>query len=1702
MTRTNLVILTAVLIVSTGGIGGGINYLGTDGSLIQSAGAETPIQFAGAENNIVPGTNQVAGPKSSTRTIADQTAQPGDVVEVTIKVTLSSGGERLQITDDFSPESSETNINSISYNGDPVLPVAAVGASGFIEVALEEDFQPGDTISVTYEVTVPQDPGQEEAIEFSGFAALDDTQPVNHTGDSAIQIETNDPPTADAGPNQTVEGESSVQLDATGSSDPDGDDLSYEWVQTAGPSVDLSDDTSPTPSFTAPAVDSDQTLTFELEVNDGKEGTDTDTVDVVVEERPDPANFDVTIDETNSPVNEGEEVTIMATIENTGDVGGTQEVTLDAGGLGTDSASVTLDGGESTTETLSVVTEAGYAGDYTATVASDNDTDSADIAVQEQPEPDEAEFVLSNLNPTDATVTEGDEPIDISADVENVGDETGQQDLELTITNESGAVVYTDTLEDIELNGGESTTVTFEDAPAGDLSSGEYTHEVSSEDDDIAGSLTVEEAPDAANFQLSNLNPADATVTEGDEPIDISADVQNTGDQTSQQDLELTITNDTGSVVYSDIIEGVELNGGESTTVTFEEAPAGDLTPGEYTHEVTSNNDTVSGSLTVEEMLDEAFFEVAITGSNSPVVEGDTLELTADIENTGDMETTQDIELDAGGLGSDSVSVTLDGGESTTETLSVVTEAGDAGDYTATVASDNATDNVDVTVQEQPDEAEFVLSNLNPADATVTEGDEPINISADIENVGDQSGEQDIELSITNESGAVVYTDTLENVELNGGEINTVTFEDAPTGDLAPGEYTHEISSNNDDLAGSLTVDEAPEEADFQLSNLNPADATVTEGDEPIDISADVENVGDETDQQDLELTITNESGAVVYADTIEDIELDGGESTTVTFEDAPAGDLAPGEYTHAISSVDDDIAGSLAVEETPEEADFQLSNLDPAEATVTEGDEPIDISADIENIGDQSGEQNIELSITNESGAVVYTDTLENVELSGGEARTVTFEDAPAGDITPGEYTHSVVTANDRVAGTLVVVAANQSPTADAGESQTVEEGDSVTLNASGSSDPDGDALSYTWTQTAGPSVSLSNTSAETPSFTAPEVDADSNLVFEVTVSDGNGGTATDTVTITVQNVTAPEPDNRPPSADAGEDQTVDERATVQLDADGSTDPDGDILTYNWTQTAGPSVTLSEQLVTAPTFTAPTVTEETTLTFQTKARDGNGGTDTDTVNVTVLPVNDPPTADAGPDQTVNSGATVTLNASGSTDPEGDTLAYEWEPVSRANVTLSDADTATPSFTASDVDVETVLSFEVTVSDGNGGTDTDTVDIRIEPIEQPVENQPPVADAGPDQTVSEESTATLDATGSSDPDGDALEYSWAQTSGPNVTLSEANTATPSFTTPTVEQPTDLTFEVTVSDGQGETDTETVTVTVQPVTEGEAFFAVTNLNAPDEVAQGDQLTISATITNTGDAEGTQLIEARVDANRDGRQEVIQTESVTLASGESTTVTTTRTVPADLSTGTYTGGLFTFDSNQTTSVAVISAEPPAENYTRNEIAQAKYGLNFSELSNETARQVEELYLRQPFTDGAQPEDVKTREEIAQERYGEDFENLSRETTIEIQSDFDAQFGDTGANAEYSRDEISQAKYYGYNFSELSTETSGQVEELYNRQPFADGLSPSDVQTREEIANEKYGLDVDELSRETRLEVEQTYHEQFEENESEEE
>lgn len=101
---------------------------------------------------------------------------------------------------------------------------------------------------------------------------------------------------------------------------------------------------------------------------------------------------------------------------------------------------------------------------------------------------------------------------------------------------------------------------------------------------------------------------------------------------------------------------------------------------------------------------------------------------------------------------------------------------------------------------------------------------------------------------------------------------------------------------------------------------------------------------------------------------------------------------------------------------------------------------------------------------------------------------------------------------------------ASNIEPVAEAGENQTVNEGDSVTLNGSGSTDSDGTIAGYLWEQTAGPTVSFTPDIAH-PTFTAPDVDSTETLEFQLTVTDDDGATAMDTVTVTVTVMVIPPP-------------------------------------------------------------------------------------------------------------------------------------------------------------------------------------------------------------------------------------------------------------------------------------------------------------------------------------------------------------------------------------------------------------------------------------------------------------------------------------------------------------------------------------------------------------------------------------------------
>ncbi len=369
-----------------------------------------------------------------------------------------------------------------------------------------------------------------------------------------------------------------------------------------------------------------------------------------------------------------------------------------------------------------------------------------------------------------------------------------------------------------------------------------------------------------------------------------------------------------------------------------------------------------------------------------------------------------------------------------------------------------------------------------------------------------------------------------------------------------------------------------------------------------------------------------------------------------------------------------------------------------------------------------------------------------------------------------------------------------NIQPLADAGSDQAVYIGDMVTLDGSFSFDPDGDPLSFNWSIVSKPAASsamLAGDQTVNPTFYA---DTHGTYVVELVVNDGTVDSEPDTVQIGTINV--------PPIADAGEDQTVYVSDTVVLDGSLSHDPDGDTLTYNWSLTAvpnGSSAVLDDPYAVDPTFVADV---PGTYTVSLTVNDGIDDSEPDTLQVSTYNV--APIADAGDDQAIYVGLQVTLDGSGSWDPDGDTLTYQWAfttlPEGSGTV-LDDPSAVTTTFTA---DLPGTYIVRLVVNDGEALSDPDTVELSTV-------NVAPVADAGVDQSVFVGEQVILDGSNSHDPDGDPISYSWAFVSlpeGSSAAMDDPMSVSPVFS---ADLPGNYTLNLVVYDGTTGSEPDTVTV---------------------------------------------------------------------------------------------------------------------------------------------------------------------------------------------------------------------------------------------------------------------------------------------------
>ncbi|WP_222933108.1 PKD domain-containing protein [Fulvivirga aurantia] len=369
--------------------------------------------------------------------------------------------------------------------------------------------------------------------------------------------------------------------------------------------------------------------------------------------------------------------------------------------------------------------------------------------------------------------------------------------------------------------------------------------------------------------------------------------------------------------------------------------------------------------------------------------------------------------------------------------------------------------------------------------------------------------------------------------------------------------------------------------------------------------------------------------------------------------------------------------------------------------------------------------------------------------------------------------------------------------PTANAGADQQITlPTNSITINGSGS-DLGGSITSYSWIKISGPTATLTN--ASTPNITASNLVA-GTYVFELTVTDNDGNTASDQMSLIVN----PEVSNIEPVANAGSDILLELPINSTNITGTATDNDGTIVSVLWTQQSGPSTaTISGQ--STNTISVSDLIEGV-YTFRFSIEDDAGATDFDEVNVEVVAAaaNVPPTANAGSDKSLQLPTnTIVLNGSGS-DTDGSISTYEWVKVSGpGSITITNANN--PSVTLSDL-VQGVYKMQLTVTDNDGAVGIDDVLINVIAA-----NQNPIANAGPDITLTLPTNSTNISGSSSDNDGSIQSYLWSQLSGPNsATLTNSNNPLVSVSG-LVEGV--YTFNLEVEDNQGATSSDNVKVTV-------------------------------------------------------------------------------------------------------------------------------------------------------------------------------------------------------------------------------------------------------------------------------------------------
>lgn len=322
--------------------------------------------------------------------------------------------------------------------------------------------------------------------------------------------------------------------------------------------------------------------------------------------------------------------------------------------------------------------------------------------------------------------------------------------------------------------------------------------------------------------------------------------------------------------------------------------------------------------------------------------------------------------------------------------------------------------------------------------------------------------------------------------------------------------------------------------------------------------------------------------------------------------------------------------------------------------------------------------------------------------------------------------------------------------------------------------------------------------------------------------------------------------PANQSPSANAGADQFITlPTNSVTLNGANSTDPDGKIATYKWSQVSGPNTATLANGSTSMATASNLV--QGTYVFRLTVTDDLGATATNDITISVAAStsvsNQLPVVNAGSNKSITLPTNSTGLSGSATDADGTISSYKWTQASGPN-TATFSGTTTAAVTVSNL-VAGTYSFKLTATDNKAATASSTVSVTVNAAT--ATNVAPVANAGTAKSITLPTNSTALSGSGTDADGSISSYKWTQVSGPN-SATFSGTTTAGVTVSNLVAGT-YSFRLTVTDNKGATGSATVSVTVVAANKAPVANAGTN--------KGITLpTNSTTLTGSGtDSDGT-------------------------------------------------------------------------------------------------------------------------------------------------------------------------------------------------------------------------------------------------------